>query len=245
MVSSPNLPCRGLRERVKMAVVQLGLATMKPSVFIRRFCSSTIAACSGFTSGFKRGTNGSILCEDAFEKTGIPALAKSSSTGPAISAGRAENARSGSSSACGLGSVSTSSPSSSGRVASLLSPIEDAYSLPTFLSDAATALTSNHGCWAISWTNFWPIIPVAPRTATFLLMAILVVLQRGSDQVTRLFPDLPVHKDEDRGWYGEDAEYVDVARAQRIAYSCDDSRRLFQADPFDRDEGHSHPRGKR
>src|SRR2546425_320218 len=122
---------------------------MNPSVFIRRFCSSTIAACSGFTSGFRSGT------------------------------------------------------------------------------------------------NFWPIIPVAPRTATFLLFAILVVLQRGSDQLARLFPDVPVDEDEDGGCYGEDAEYVDVTRAQRVAYSRDDSRRLFQANSFDCDEGHSHPGGKR
>src|SRR5713226_6807551 len=234
-VSSPNLSWRGLRDMVRMAVVQLGLATMKPSVFIRRFCSSTIAACSGFTSGFRSGTYVSILCDDALENTGIPALAKSSSTGPATSAGRAEKARSGSSRACGLGSVSTSSPSSSGRFASLLDPIEDAYSLPTLLSDAATALTSNHGWWASSWTNFWPIIPVAPRTATFLLVTILVILQRGSDQLTRLFPDVPVDKDEDGGCYGEDTEYVDVTRTKGIADSRDESRCLLQANSFDCD----------
>src|SRR2546425_6294569 len=228
-----------------IAVVQLGLATMKPSVFIRRFCSSIISACSGFTSGLRSGTYWSILCDDALENTGIPALAKSSSTGPATSAGRAEKARSGSSRACGLGSVRTSPPIPSGRFASFLDPIDVAYSLPTFLSDAATALTSNHGWWASSWTNFWPIIPVAPRTATFLLFTILVVLQRVSDQLTRLFPDLPVDKDKDGGCYGEDAEYVDVTRAQRIAYSCNNSRRFLQANSFDCDEGHSHPRGKR
>src|SRR5206468_9596044 len=97
----------------------------------------------------------------------LPALAKSSSTGPATSAGRAEKAMSGSSRACGFGSVTTSSATELGKFASFLDPIEDAYSLPTLLSDAATALTSNHGWWARSWTNFWPIIPVAPRTATF------------------------------------------------------------------------------
>src|SRR5207244_11487041 len=63
-VSSPYLSCRGLRDRVRIAVVLLGLATMKPSVCIFRFCSSTITACSGFASGFRSGTYWSILCDD-------------------------------------------------------------------------------------------------------------------------------------------------------------------------------------
>src|SRR2546422_6403476 len=139
-----------------MAVVQLGLATMKPSVFILRFCSSTITACSGFTSGFRSGTYWSILCDDALENTGTPALANSASTGPATSAGSAEKARSGSFRARGLGSERTSPPSPSGRLASILDPIDDAYVLPTLLSDAATPLTSNHEWGDSSWTNVLP-----------------------------------------------------------------------------------------
>src|SRR5256712_9782136 len=87
------------------------------------------------------------------------------------------------------------------------------------------------------------MIPVAPRPAAFLLFTILVILQRVSDHSRRLFPDLPVDKNKDGGCYGENTEYVDATRPQRIARSRNHSRRLFQANSLDCDERHSHPGG--
>ena len=69
--------------------MQFGFATSAPPAPAHG-CLATSASVPSFTSGMRSGTDGDILCADAFVQTRYPASASAGSHSLATSAGRAD-----------------------------------------------------------------------------------------------------------------------------------------------------------
>ena len=160
----------GFRGNVRTVVLQLGFVTIAPSHFRCLRCCSMRLMWSQFISGFSIGTSGSILCADALLTITYPADAKSSSPGPATSEGRAEKMMSTSFTTLGFMSTTSIWATASGIGVVCRHLEASPYVLPLLLSEAATVVTSNHGCPSSSWTKICPTFPVAPNTAAFNIL---------------------------------------------------------------------------
>src|SRR5512136_529091 len=116
-----------------------------------------------------RGMSGSIRWERALLQTAIPAREKSSSTEPAISAGRAEKTSSAPLAPLTFVGDTMMFLTFSGKGASSFQFTTSPYFFPALLSEAVRVTRSNQGWLASSWTNRCPTAPVAPSTPTLIM----------------------------------------------------------------------------